>query len=74
MKLNLIKFNSLKSTNDRAIKIIRSRRKKSGIIFTKKQTNGKGTMGKKWVSQNGNFFASIFFELKKVCQNQGSFL
>ena len=65
MKLNLIKFNSLKSTNDRAIKIIRSRRKKSGIIFTKKQTNGKGTMGKKWVSKNGNFFASIFFELKK---------
>ena len=25
-------------------------------------------MGKKWVSQNGNFFASIFFELKKLCQ------
>ena len=29
------------------------------------QTKGKGTMGKKWVSIKGNFFASIFFELKK---------
>ena len=69
MKLNLIKFNCVKSTNDSAIKIIRSKKRRAGIIISKKQTNGKGTMGKKWVSQNGNFFVSIFFELKETLPN-----
>ena len=33
MKLNLIKFNCVKSTNDSAIKRIRSRKKKKGLLF-----------------------------------------
>ena len=65
MKLNLIKFKKVKSTNDEAIKIIKSKKNKKGIVISDLQTKGKGTMGKKWVSQKGNFFASIFFELKK---------
>ena len=65
MKLNLIKLKEVKSTNDEAIKIIRSKKNKQGIIISNLQTKGKGTMGKKWISQKGNFFASIFFELKK---------
>ena len=64
MRLNLIKFGSVKSTNDTAIKIIRSKKSNAGIIISKNQTKGRGTMGKKWISLNGNFFASIFFELK----------
>ncbi len=64
MRLNLIKFKKVKSTNDEAIKIIRSKKNKQGIVTTEYQTNGKGTMGKKWISLKGNFFASIFFELK----------
>ena len=73
MKLNLIKFKCVKSTNDSAIKIIRSGKTKEGIIFSLKQTSGKGTMGKKWVSQKGNFFASIFFELKKSMPKANEF-
>ena len=65
MKLELIKFTQVKSTNDEAIKILRSKKKKQGIIISNLQTKGKGTMGKSWVSLNGNFFVSIFFELKK---------
>ncbi len=65
MKLELIKFTQVKSTNDEAIKILRSKKKKQGIIISNLQTKGKGTMGKKWVSLKGNFFASIFFELKE---------
>ncbi len=65
MKLNLIKFKKVKSTNDEAIKIIKCKKNKKGIVISDLQTKGKGTMGKKWVSQKGNFFASIFFELKK---------
>ncbi len=65
MNLKLIKFHCVRSTNDEAIKIIKSRRNKQGIIISNQQTKGKGTMGKKWVSIKGNFFASIFFELKR---------
>ena len=65
MKLDLIRFKRVKSTNDEAIKIIRSKKNKQGIVISDLQTRGKGTMGKKWISQKGNFFASIFFELKK---------
>ena len=66
MILKLIKFNCVKSTNDEAIKIIKSGKKSQGIIISNIQTKGRGTMGKKWISYNGNFFASIFFELKKL--------
>ena len=51
MKLNLIKLKEVKSTNDEAIKIIRSKKNKQGIIISNLQTKGKGTMGKKWISQ-----------------------
>ncbi len=65
MKLNLIRFDRVESTNDEAVKIIKSKKNKQGIVISDLQTKGKGTMGKKWVSQKGNFFVSIFFELKK---------
>ena len=65
MKLDLIRFKQVKSTNDAAIKIIKSKKNKQGIVISYLQTKGKGTMGKKWISQKGNFFATIFFELKK---------
>ena len=65
MILNLIRLNKVESTNDEAIKIIKSKKEKRGIIISNLQTKGRGTMGKKWISLKGNFFASIFFELKK---------
>ena len=63
MRLNLIKFGSVKSTNDTAIKIIRSKKSNAGIIISKNQTRGRGTMGKKWISLNGNFLQSPYTEL-----------
>tara|TARA_A100001011_G_C14183719_1_gene788056 strand:+ start:99 stop:650 length:552 start_codon:yes stop_codon:yes gene_type:complete len=65
MKLKLIKFNCVESTNNEAIRIIRSKKNYQGIVISNFQTKGRGTMGKKWVSYKGNLFASIFFELKK---------
>ena len=73
MRLNLIKFRSVKSTNDTAIKIIRSKKSNAGIVTSKNQTRGRGTMGKEWVSLNGNLFASIFFELKENMPNPDEF-
>ena len=69
MKLRLIKFCNVKSTNDEAIKKIKSKKVLAGIIYSYSQTKGRGTMGKKWISFNGNFFITIFFELKKNMPN-----
>lgn len=68
MKLNVVKFKSVKSTNDEAIRLIKNKNIYSGIVVSERQTKGKGTMGKKWISEKGNLFISIFFkiDLKKL--------
>ncbi len=63
MKFKIIKFGSVKSTNDEAIKLIKKNKFVPSIITSKKQTRGRGTMGKKWVSKKGNLFISLFFEI-----------
>ena len=62
MKLKKFTFNKVKSTNDTAIRLIRSGID-SGIILTDVQTKGKGQRGNKWISKKGNLFISIFFKL-----------
>ena len=68
MKIKLIKFKSVKSTNDIAIKLIKEKKPQPTLIFSEKQTKGRGTMGKKWISEKGNLFISIFFliDQKKI--------
>ena len=63
MKIKLIKLTSVKSTNDIAIKLIKTKNLKKGIVVSKKQTKGRGTMGKKWISSDGNLFLSVFFDV-----------
>ena len=73
MKLKLIKFSNVKSTNDEAIKKIKSKKILAGIVYSYSQTKGRGMMGKKWISFNGNLFITIFFELKKNMPNFNEF-
>ena len=63
MKLKIIKFKSVKSTNNKAINLVQKYKYVTGLIFSETQTNGKGTMGKKWISKKGNIFISIFFKI-----------
>jgi BirA family biotin operon repressor/biotin-[acetyl-CoA-carboxylase] ligase len=65
MKIKLIKFKSVKSTNDIAIKLIKKNKTQPTLISSEEQTKGRGTMGKKWISQKGNLFISIFFEINQ---------
>ena len=65
MKLRSIKFKSVKSTNDIAQKLIKKKKIKPTIIFSEKQTKGRGTMGKRWISKKGNLFLTIFFDISK---------
>ena len=64
MQFEILKFESVTSTNDVAINLIKEEKKETGCIYAGTQTKGRGTQGKKWVSEMGNLFGSIFFPLK----------
>ena len=67
MVLKKFKYKKVSSTNDIAMQKIRQGYK-SGIIISDKQTRGRGQHGKKWVSNKGNLFCSIFFIINKKIQ------
>ena len=60
----MFKFESVTSTNDIAINLIKDEKKEIGCVYANDQTQGRGTQGKQWISNEGNFFGSIFFPLK----------
>ena len=65
MKIKLLKFKSVKSTNDVALRLIKEKKFFPTIISAEKQSHGRGTMGKNWISKKGNLFFSIYFELNQ---------
>ena len=64
MQFEIFKFEKVSSTNDVAINLIKVKKREIGFIYSDAQTKGRGTKGKEWVSETGNFFGSIFFPLK----------
>ncbi len=62
MKLKVIKYNSVKSTNDVALRLIKKGMINPTIILSNTQTKGRGTRGKKWISKKGNLFITVFFK------------
>ncbi len=62
MKLKKYQYKKVKSTNDVAIKKIKSGIK-NGVVLVETQTNGRGQYGKKWISFKGNLLMSVFFEI-----------
>jgi len=76
MKLKLIKMKCVQSTNSVALKLIKKNHLKPTLITSVMQTKGRGTMGKKWISQKDNLFISIFFEIdqRKVSFKQYALL
>jgi len=65
MKLKIFNFEAVTSTNDKAIALIKEKNKKKGYVNAIRQTKGRGTHGKNWISNKGNLFSSIFFPLEK---------
>ena len=65
MKIKLLRFKSVNSTNDVALKLTQKKNSRPTMIVSESQISGRGTMGKKWVSQKGNLFISIFFEMNQ---------
>ena len=68
MRIKIKKYKKVKSTNDVAMKLIKRNILEPTLITTEKQTNGRGRIGKKWISLKGNLFMTLFFEFdqKKI--------
>tara|TARA_B000000460_G_C21346168_1_gene319213 strand:+ start:73 stop:642 length:570 start_codon:yes stop_codon:yes gene_type:complete len=64
MKFEIFKFKSVTSTNDVAINLIQEEKKEIGCVYANTQTKGRGTHGRKWISDEGNLFGTLFFPLK----------
>ena len=64
MRLKKYSFKKVQSTNDIAIKLVKSGVKK-GIIISEQQTKGRGQRGNKWISNRGNLFLTVFFKISK---------
>ena len=65
MKIQVIKYDSVDSTNNIAIRRIKKGKIKPALIIANLQKKGRGQYGRKWVSQRGNIFMTIYFNFKK---------
>ena len=65
MKFKIFKYDSVNSTNEKAIELIKKKKYENGFVYALSQKKGKGRYGRKWISKKGNFFGSIFFHIKK---------
>ena len=68
MKIKLKKYKKVKSTNDIALKLIKKNNSCPMLVTSEQQTNGRGRGGKKWISEKGDLFISLFYKLdqKKI--------
>ena len=66
MKFKKFKFKKVKSTNNTAIRIIKSSKFKYGMVVSDTQTIGRGQYGKKWISHKGNLFVTFFYQIKNI--------
>ena len=64
MKFEIFKLESVTSTNDEAMNLIKNKKREFGCIYADTQTKGRGMQGKTWISEKGNLFGSIFFPLE----------
>ena len=69
MKFKIFNYKEVNSTNDVAIDLIKKKKCEKGVVFALEQTKGRGRYGRKWISEKGNLFTSIFFNLKKNFPN-----
>ena len=66
MKFKVFKFKKVKSTNNTAMRLIKSSNFDYWMVISEIQNNGRGQYGKKWISYKGNLFVSFFYSLKNL--------
>lgn len=63
---HLLSFDSLDSTNDEAKRLAKGGGCHGAVIWAKKQSEGRGRLGRNWVSSDGNLFVSILLQPDKA--------
>jgi len=66
---HLLSFDSLDSTNEEAKRLAKGGGCHGAVIWAKKQTEGKGRMGRVWTSSEGNLFVSVLLQPEKPLQD-----
>ena len=72
MRLKQFNYKKVKSTNQTAIRLIKSSKNEFGLIVSVAQSKGKGQYGRKWISYKGNIFLSFFYKLENINLSLGS--
>lgn len=62
---HLLSFDELDSTNEEAKRLARAGGGHGAVIWAKKQSEGKGRLGRTWLSADGNLFVSILLQPEK---------
>ncbi len=62
MRIKIKRYKKVKSTNDTALKLIKNNFSEPTLVTSEVQSKGRGRVGKKWISQNGNLFITLFFK------------
>lgn len=62
---HLLSFDSLDSTNEEAKRLAKGGGCHGAVIWAKKQEEGRGRMGRHWVSSEGNLFVSVLLQPEK---------
>lgn len=65
---HLLSFDSLDSTNEEAKRLALGGGCHGAVIWAKKQTEGRGRMGRAWTSSEGNLFVSVLLQPEKPVQ------
>lgn len=69
---HLLSFDELDSTNEEAKRLAKNGGSHGAVVWAKRQTEGKGRLGRGWVSSEGNLFVSILLQPEKpmveMCQ------
>lgn len=61
---HLLAFDELDSTNEEAKRLAKAGGAHGAVIWAKRQTGGKGRMGRTWISNEGNLFVSLLLKPK----------
>ena len=64
MKIKKFEYKIVNSTNNTALRLIKTTNCQFGMVTAISQKLGKGQYGKKWISYKGNLFISFFLKIK----------
>lgn len=66
---HLLSYDVLDSTNSEAKRLAGGGASHGAVIWAKRQTEGRGRMGRSWISAEGNFFVSILLSPNASLEN-----